>query len=137
MKNNDKSPILLTMKMKSKAEKEKWKKHAREKHDLTLSALIRKLINDDIENKSPKVNPLLLEQEMKEMKIQIARMLEFLVNLRANFSEDTLSTKWSLEIIKNQVIRRIEAVILQRKKREKLVKEIEEIFKNEEKMLTP
>lgn len=122
--------------MKSQAEKEKWKDHAHNKHNLTLSAFIRKLVENDINNSLPKVNPILLEQEMNEMKIQMNRMLEFLINLRAPLSEDVISAKWSLEYIKDQIITKIRAIIRQGQKQKDLIKEVQAIFEREANILT-
>ena len=136
MKKQANASILLTMKMKSKTEKEKWKTHARDEHELTLSAYIRKLVENDINKRSPKVDPILLEKEMNEMKVQMNRMLDFLVNLKAPISEDVISAKWSFEYIKDQIITKIRAIIRQGQKQRDLIKEVETIFEREANMLT-
>ena len=136
MKNRANSSVLLTMKMKSRTEKEDWKTHAREKHGLTLSAFIRKLVVDDINDRTPKVDPILLEKEMEEMKIQMNRMLDFLVNLRTPISEEVISAKWSFEYMKDQIISKIRSIIRQGQKRRDLIEEVEAIFEREAKMLT-
>ena len=103
---------------------------------MTLSAYIRKLVENDINKRSPKVDPILLEKEMNEMKVQMNRMLDFLVNLKAPISEDVISAKWSFEYIKDQIITKIRAIIRQGQKQRDLIKEVETIFEREANMLT-
>ena len=115
------------MKMKNKEEKEKWKDHARNKRGLTLSGLIRQLIKNDIEDNTPKVDPIVLQNEMKELKELNLSMFTF---LRANYpqSEESQSVKWAFDYVEDQLIAKIESIVRQGNIRNSLVKETKEIF---------
>ena len=122
--------VLLTMKMKSKEEKENWKNHAREKRGSTLSGLIRKLMQDDIDDITPKVNPIVLQKEMKELKELNQSMFTF---LRTNYpqSEESQSIKWTFDYIEGQIISKIQSNVRQGNIRNTLIKETKEIFRRE------
>jgi len=115
------------MKMKNKEEKEKWKDHARNKRGLTLSGLIRKLVKDDIEDNTPKVDPIVLQNEMKELKELNISMFTF---LRANYpqSEESQSVTWAFDYVEDQLITKIGNIVRQGNIRNSLVKETKEIF---------
>ena len=113
------------MKMKSREEKEKWKDHARNKRRLTLSGLIRQLMHDDIEDNTPKVDPIVLQNEMKELKEINKTMLTF---LRYPRSEESQSIKWAYEYVEDQLTTKIKSIVRQGKIRDTLIKETKEIF---------
>ncbi|MHA1145397.1 MAG: hypothetical protein ACTSRW_11715 [Candidatus Helarchaeota archaeon] len=118
----------VTIRLK-RVEKARWMEHAKNKYGETLSQFIRRLVEMDISETIPAINPTKFEDELEKVRFEIQRLNLAITTLATR--DDSYESRFEFEMLYQLVINKIDSFIRSNKIRgqvQKLKDEITVLF---------
>lgn len=111
MKISPESRTLFTIRLR-KEEKNRWMVHAKSRHGLNLSELIRRLVEQDISDTNPRYDPLILENELKKFRNELSGVSRAINSVMARMTGQEIALETRMGIVQQMVLNQIDTLFV-------------------------